>query len=348
MRRTLDRAGWAVAGALALLLVLALAKAIEAGPLDPPGPVGSTMKALADLPPSWHQTLPADDDADECLTTRFTCVMGKAAVLDNETGLVWQQAPGTSLVRWSPSLCVTNGTGGRKGWRLPTHDELLSLVVPTVGLPVGHPFTVTSGQYWTTALNPTDPQFIITHNPVTDVGSGASRGSATSARVWCVRGHGESADTMTNFPQVWRARQLDANDGAAPTLSSRFFDIGNTTVVQDRETGLTWVSAPDTATSNWVGAVNACNRFSLAFVSLGWRLPTLAELLSLYTFGGTGILPTGHPFTGISGVFWTISTDAANSANAYTVDTTQVETSTVLAKSATTARHWCVRGGGGE
>jgi len=349
MQRMIGRAAWMLAGALGLALLLAAVRVIEAGPLDPPGPVGSTMKTLADLPPSWHQVLAANNTPDECNSLRFTCVMGKAAVLDNETGLVWQQAPSATTVRWSTSLCSSSGTGGRFGWRLPTFDELTSLTIPATGLPPGHPFTASSGPYWTSSLVGTDPQFIRTFNPLTAVFSSASRGVATSTRAWCVRGASAGdADAQTDFPTLWRARQLATDDGALPITSSRFFDNGTTSAVTDRETGLTWQTAPDAGTSNWVSAVNACGRFSQAFVSLGWRLPTLAELLSLYSFGGTGTLPTGHPFTGITGVYWTRSTDAASSANAYTVDTAAVETSTTLAKTATSARHWCVRGGPGE
>lgn len=53
----LQKLGWAFSGALALLAVLALARATTAGPLDPPGPVGSTMRTLDELLPSWGKTL---------------------------------------------------------------------------------------------------------------------------------------------------------------------------------------------------------------------------------------------------------------------------------------------------
>jgi hypothetical protein len=355
MKRLIDRAGWALAGALGLMLMLVAARAIQAGPLDPPGPVASTLKTLGDLPPSWHQILLANNGPDTCHSSRFTCVMNNEAVLDNETGLVWQRdATVNGAPAWAvaDANCETSLTGGRRGWRLPGPNELGSLGNTATGLPAGHPFTASAGSSWTSAPSPFDPASIVTIDPTTSftLGSSALRNSA--ARAWCVRGAGSSGtDAQSPFPEIWRATQLPANDGASATQSSRFKAIdGAASVVVDRETGLAWQVTPAATASAWAAAINACTRFSSIATGLGWRLPTLAEQLSLYTSAGTGTLPTGHPFVGITGVYWTSTTDAgvAAGANANTVDTTQVETSTSLLKTTATPRHWCVRGGPGD
>ena len=80
------------------------------------------------------------------------------AVLDRETGLVWEQTPDATDRLWTDaaSYCLNKNVGGRKSWRLPSIPELVSLVDPAVApgptLPVGHPFTnVQSSQpkgYW--------------------------------------------------------------------------------------------------------------------------------------------------------------------------------------------------------
>jgi hypothetical protein len=78
-------------------------------------------------------------------------------VFDEETGLVWERSP-TLYKRLRDAAIVfsyTKATAGRKGWRLPTIEELLSLVDPTQNnptLPVGHPFiNVQTGYfYWST------------------------------------------------------------------------------------------------------------------------------------------------------------------------------------------------------
>jgi hypothetical protein len=146
--------------------------------------------------PSWDQQLPA--------STRFIVLSnwidasfpsGGAAVLDRETGLVWERSPDTTRHPWASaqSHCNTSGVGNRKGWRLPTLQELASLVDPTATspgptLPAGHPFTAQGDIYWsaTSDIPGIFAWFVNFLN-----------GSVTSAEkignefVWCVRGgHG--------------------------------------------------------------------------------------------------------------------------------------------------------------
>lgn len=94
------------------------------------------------------QILPANDgDSDGCNSSRFDCVMGGAAVLDKKTGLTWAKnaniAAGTKTwleaMRYPQNLVI----GHRKGWRLPTVEELSSLLDrhrSNPALPDGHPF----------------------------------------------------------------------------------------------------------------------------------------------------------------------------------------------------------------
>ena len=78
------------------------------------------------------------------------------AVLDKETGLVWERSPQATSARWIAArrTCMEKTVGGQKGWRLPSLQELTSLVDPSVAppgptLPPGHPFlTVQSTVYW--------------------------------------------------------------------------------------------------------------------------------------------------------------------------------------------------------
>jgi hypothetical protein len=91
--------------------------------------------------PSWDQSLPA--------STRFIVLanFNGEAVLDRETGLVWQRAvnrfAGTYVTNYDS--CLQEDTGNHLGWRLPTLPELGTLFDTTVavspGIPVGHPFT---------------------------------------------------------------------------------------------------------------------------------------------------------------------------------------------------------------
>ncbi len=98
----------------------------------------------------WDQNLPG--------VQRFVILksFNRDAVLDKETGLVWEKSPETTITQWSGAMyaCIDKTVGGRKGWRLPSVHELQSLVDPSVAapgptLPPVHPFlNVQSSHYW--------------------------------------------------------------------------------------------------------------------------------------------------------------------------------------------------------
>jgi hypothetical protein len=149
--------------------------------------------------PSWAQTLRA--------SKRYVLVMpidgfGPQAVLDRETGLVWQKVPvEPRAFAWheARSLCRTENTGWRQGWRLPSVEELssvLALSPPPVGpgLPSGHPFDLreTSPVFWSASVDDFDASQAYA---VTLVGEQPNvvPGVRTfpknfHLRAWCVRG----------------------------------------------------------------------------------------------------------------------------------------------------------------
>ena len=90
------------------------------------------------------------------------------AIVDKETGLVWERQPSNLTFQWSNArlLCAQKGVGGRGGWRLPAFYELASLVDPAVQagpqLPPGHPFLqVQASSYWTDTQFADEPGFVL-------------------------------------------------------------------------------------------------------------------------------------------------------------------------------------------
>jgi Protein of unknown function (DUF1566) len=100
-------------------------------------------------------------------------------VLDNNTGLVWEQAPDGTPRTWLQAIehCVNLNVGGTGGWRLPSVVELKSVQDGTTGavapfVPNG-PFTlspsdstpgVQSANYWsatTSAVSPTNARDVL-------------------------------------------------------------------------------------------------------------------------------------------------------------------------------------------
>jgi len=80
---------------------------------------------------------------------------GNDAVLDYETGLVWERSPTSAAFPYygATNYCLNLSLGGRKGWRVPSIFELATLldttaVPPAPLLPAGHPFKNVSKVLW--------------------------------------------------------------------------------------------------------------------------------------------------------------------------------------------------------
>ena len=140
--------------------------------------------------PSWDQTLPS--------ATRFIVLsnFANAAVLDRETGLVWERSPDPTPARWGPAqtACRNKVVGNRFGWRQPAIQELMSLMdgdpanVDEPRLPPGHPFVGISGFYWsgTSEADFPDRAYILRFS--FQVFAGSVVKSVNNIPSWCVRG----------------------------------------------------------------------------------------------------------------------------------------------------------------
>jgi hypothetical protein len=135
------------------------------------------------------------------LVNRFQVLsqFSNMAVFDKETGLVWEQSPDTIPQDWlnAQARCNTKTVGNRQGWRLPTLQELASLVDPTVRfgptLPV-NPFTnVQSSIYWS-ATSAASTSAIAWFVSFAD-GHVANAVKTNTHFVWCVRG-GQGVDAQ--------------------------------------------------------------------------------------------------------------------------------------------------------
>jgi hypothetical protein len=155
--------------------------------------INSFQDQIANLPPTWSRKLPASE--------RFEVLadFDNAAVLDKETGLVWEQNPsGPPSQRWeiAQQNCNGSNTGNRKGWRLPTLQELASLVDQSQddpALPSGHPFSnvqsSTFDRYWSATAGTGDPILAATAWIVAFNAGGVGRSNIFDTNFsWCVRG----------------------------------------------------------------------------------------------------------------------------------------------------------------
>jgi len=143
-------------------------------------------------PPLWDTIKPSG---------RFKVLKGfnQQAVSDAETGLVWTISPGagstcTPPINWFSALycCQITNAGGRLGWRLPSFQELQTLVDTSQSNPAlqsGNPFTGVSGSYWTaTTITSTTTEALVIG--LDSYLTFAASKSGITENFWCVRAPG--------------------------------------------------------------------------------------------------------------------------------------------------------------
>lgn len=138
-------------------------------------------------------------------TNRFEILasFNNEAVLDHETGLVWERSPSTEGRIWVNAMadCYKKNIGGRLGWRLPAIEEIASLVDPSRSeapyLPAGHPFNIMSGGlYYSSTLYDTTPTNVWVMRPY-DGSIRVNIINVPDRLAWCVRGgYGHEPDKI--------------------------------------------------------------------------------------------------------------------------------------------------------
>jgi hypothetical protein len=133
--------------------------------------------------------------------------MGGDAVLDKNTGIVWEKSPATTkhfgannpASPYDARLhCLRRTTGGQMGWRLPLIHELLSLRDPgnstgNPDLPVGQPFSNIGNFYWSSTLDPLGNYWLMDFQSFNFL---ERHNGGDELPAWCVRGGGP-------LPQYW-------------------------------------------------------------------------------------------------------------------------------------------------
>ena len=150
------------------------------------GSIGISVTTFADQPAIDR---PAQEQA-----ARFI-VLGehdREAVRDKRTGLVWERSPALDMSDWEMAQrrCSSSHAGGNTDWRVPTVQELATLVEPSsieVKLPADHPFAnVEPGIYWSATERWENRAYASFVN--FSSGRSATLEKYMPTFVWCVRG----------------------------------------------------------------------------------------------------------------------------------------------------------------
>lgn len=136
------------------------------GSLEPTVAPGPTMYTLEDMHNYKIWRMLNKTFVDHSGNNRFAVHdSGTAAdetddlVLDKDTGLIWARVAGSVVESLDTAVlgCRNRSLGNRKGWRLPSVEELSSLIDMSIAgtpkLPSGHPFVVVrtniNDYFWT-------------------------------------------------------------------------------------------------------------------------------------------------------------------------------------------------------
>jgi len=251
-------------------------------------------------------------------------------------------------------VCGLSDGSSAGQWRVPNQIELESMIDVSANNPAvstSSPFSnLSGGIYWSSTsyyggeqgspyawtIRMSDGRYI--NDSVNNVKTTSLNG------VWAVRDGSDSAPAKlpaTGQYVIYQTGDDGSVKAGVPLTYPRFVDNGNGTVT-DTVTGMVWLKMANCIQGSWASALNTVNQLATGQCGLmdgstagAWRMPNRKELLSLQdrmennhadffnqSFVGTDStvyqLPIFNNFVAYQ-YYWTSSTDAANTSEAWTV-----------------------------
>lgn len=203
----------------------------------------------------------------KCTPQSFTVqtISSEKVVLDNNTGLMWQQTIPTEEYTWEDALsyCDDLTYAGYSDWRLPTPQELLTII--------------DNSRY--------DPAIDTTYFPDTPSETFWSSSTVETNGVWGVSfskgsSHNSYSKNSTGYPSLLNVRCVRGT--TLPTSSFISSTVNGDVIVTDVTTGLVWKKS-NVNDKDWYRALSYCESLTYAGYS-DWRLPNKNELASLVNY----------------------------------------------------------------
>ena len=244
----------------------------------------------------------------KCTPQSFTVKVfsGDNVVLDNSTGLMWQQTILTDTYKWADAVSYCNDLSyaGYSDWRLPTPQELLTIVDnskygPAINTTYFPNMSSTSDSVYYWSSKPYGTNYVqllrLCYGNIYHFSS--SYNQSSSLKVVCVRGN-----------------ELPKASFTTQTISGEI-------VVKDSTTGLMWQKTyPSSTTYTWQNALKYCE--SLVYAGYDdWRLPNKNELASLLNYDKSAAPYSDFPdMPSTDNYFWSSSTVVYGTYYAWLVD----------------------------
>ena len=207
----------------------------------------------------WYASL------GKCTPQSFTVqtISDQNVVLDNNTGLMWQQTIPTDQYKWADAVSYCNDLSyaGYSDWRLPTPQEHLTIIDNSRYYPaidITYFPNTPSDYFWSSSTyvySKSNAWYVYFDNGLVSYNSKTKR----NASVRCVRGE------------------------SLPNSTFNSTTVNGDVIVTDTKTGLMWQKTYETDKKNWQQALDYCENLTYAGYS-DWRLPDKNELASLVNY----------------------------------------------------------------
>ena len=264
----------------------------------------ASLNKLPDTGQTTDYTATFGEDSDYNINVPSYTLEGNGTIIDNVTGLMWQQTDGGEMTFESAATyCDTLTLAGYKDWRLPTGIESFSILNHDRLNPAMDTsfFKKTPAEYWWTSEVRVDDA---TKVWVTNAGGG-------------IGAHPKSETVSAGGTKKFHVRAV-RNTVSPVTIVPRFIDNGNGTII-DRATGLVWQKVQPSAMT-WDNALKYSDTLSLGGLT-NWRLPNIKELQSINDPGLTKPSIDKSFFTSaVTGRYWSSTTQYSAATHAWYLD----------------------------
>lgn len=230
--------------------------------------VSKTIQLLPDTGQTTSYTTTFGEDHDYLINNPSFTNNNNGTILDNVTGLMWQQVDGGQMTHENAIVYCNNLVlGGYSDWRLPTPIEAYSILNhqnanPAINTTYFSSLTTPGAEYWWTS--------VFENNSTT--------------KVWCTNsGGGIGNHPKTETIDAGGTKRFNAravrNVTTPTTITNHFTDNGDGTIT-DNLTQLVWQKTPNPNVVTWEQALTYAEGLTIGTTS-DWRLPNIKELQSL-------------------------------------------------------------------
>ena len=267
--------------------------------------VRKTIKDLPDTGQNTGYTNVPGEDADYSINPPNYTDLKNGIILDNMTGLQWQQTDAGEMTHEQAIMYADTCTlGGFTDWRLPSPLEAFSIIIFNRNKPpldITAFSTSTAEYWWTNSVQYNDATKVW----VTNAGGG-------------IGNHLKKETISAGGTKKFHARVV--RDASIPEILSEVYTQTMYGSIIDKRTNLEWFATPSPDSMTWEQALQFSEQSNMGSHD-DWRMPNIKELFSLTSQAHSS--PSIHPIFGITSantMYWSSTTLSNQTDKAWYMD----------------------------